>query len=126
MDRPALQRLLQRVTAREVDRVVVHRLDRLVRSVRDWTEIVTTLKRYGAALTIVAGDLHLGDLAMNDMVLNMLAKAESAEERLADLRRRRAEAADVLAETILDLWLRERRVRREAAAREPRAGSRSV
>jgi len=52
MDRPALQRLLERVAAREVDRVVVHRLDRLVRSVRDWTEIVATLKRYGTALTI--------------------------------------------------------------------------
>jgi len=49
MDRPALQRLLERVAAREVERVVVHRLDRLVRSVRDWTEIVATLKRYGTA-----------------------------------------------------------------------------
>jgi hypothetical protein len=39
----------------------------------------------------------------------------SAEERLADLRRRRAEAADVLAETLLDLWLAERRARRAAA-----------
>jgi len=54
------------------------------------------------------------------------AEIESAEERLADLRRRRAEAADVLAETLLDLWLRERRARREAAVREPREGGRSV
>ena len=42
----------------------------------------------------------------------------SAEERLADLRRRRAEAADVLAETLLDIWLRDRPARREAALRE--------
>jgi len=53
-------------------------------------------------------------------------ETESADERLADLRRRRAEAADVLAETLLDLWLRERRARREAAVREPREGGRSV
>ncbi|QQR90259.1 MAG: hypothetical protein IPJ88_00435 [Myxococcales bacterium] len=49
-----------------------------------------------------------------------------AEERLADLRRRRAEAADVLAETLLDIWLRERRARREAGLREPREGGRSA
>lgn len=85
MDRPALQRLLDRVAAREIDRVVVHRLDRLVRSVRDWTEIVATLKRYGAALTIVAGNLHLGDVAMSDMVLNMLASfAEFEREMIGD------------------------------------------
>lgn len=50
----------------------------------------------------------------------------SAEERLADLRRRRAEAADVLAETLLDIWLRDRRARREAASRESREGGRSA
>lgn len=35
--------------------------------------------------------------------------SQTAEERLADLRRRRREAADVLAETLLNLWLKERR-----------------
>ena len=50
----------------------------------------------------------------------------SAEERLADLRRRRAEAADVLAETLLDIWLRDRRARREAVESEPREGGRSA
>ena len=39
---------------------------------------------------------------------------QTAEERLAELRRRRTEAADVLAETLLDLWLAERRARRAA------------
>lgn len=34
---------------------------------------------------------------------------QTAEERLADLRRRRREAIDVLAETLLNLWLKERR-----------------
>jgi hypothetical protein len=40
-----------------------------------------------------------------------------ADERLADLRRRRAEAADVLAETLLAIWLSERRARRETAGK---------
>lgn len=43
--------------------------------------------------------------------------AISAEERLADLRRRRAEAADVLAETLLDLWIADRRASREPGAK---------
>lgn len=93
MERPALQRLLDRVAAREVERIVVHRLDRLVRSVRDWSEIVGTLKRYGTALTIVAGDLHLGDLAMNDMVLNMLASFAEFERELIGERLRDARAS---------------------------------
>jgi hypothetical protein len=48
----------------------------------------------------------------------------SPDERLADLRRRRAEAADVLAETLLDMWLRERRAQRAAASGSMRAGNR--
>jgi DNA invertase Pin-like site-specific DNA recombinase len=83
-DRPALQRLLERVARREVDRVVVHRLDRLTRSVRDWATIVGTFKRYGTHLTVVAGDLHLGDVAMSDLVLNVLATfAEFEREMIA-------------------------------------------
>ena len=34
---------------------------------------------------------------------------QTADERLADLHRRRREAIDVLAETLLNLWLKERR-----------------
>ena len=34
------------------------------------------------------------------------------DERLADLRRRRVEAADVLAETLLDVYLRGRQAKR--------------
>jgi hypothetical protein len=34
------------------------------------------------------------------------------DERLADLRRRRVEAADVLAETLLDIYLRGRQAKR--------------
>jgi hypothetical protein len=41
---------------------------------------------------------------------------ESAEERRADRERRLDEAASVLAVTLLDMWRRERRARREAAS----------
>ena len=42
---------------------------------------------------------------------------ESAEERRADRERRLDEAASILAKTLLDMWRRERRARREAASR---------
>lgn len=41
------------------------------------------------------------------------------DERLADLRRRRAEAADVLAESLLDMWLREQRAKRARRTGRP-------
>ena len=40
---------------------------------------------------------------------------ESAEERRADRERRLDEAASILAKTLLDMWRREHRERREAA-----------
>jgi DNA invertase Pin-like site-specific DNA recombinase len=92
-DRPALQRLLERVARREVDRVVVERLDRLTRSVRDWAAIVGTFKRYGTHLTVVAGDIHLGDVAMSDLVLNVLATFAEFEREMISERLRDARAA---------------------------------
>ena len=41
---------------------------------------------------------------------------ESAEERRADRERRLDEAASILARTLLDMWRREHRARREAAS----------
>jgi site-specific DNA recombinase len=80
--RPALERLLERIAAGGVDRVVVHRLDRLTRSIADWATLVGTLRRYGTQLTVVAGDIHLGDLAMSDLVLNLLATFAQFEREM--------------------------------------------
>jgi len=41
---------------------------------------------------------------------------ESAEERRADRERRLDEAASILAKTLLDMWRREHRARREVAS----------
>ena len=41
---------------------------------------------------------------------------ESAKERRADRERRLDEAASILAKTLLDMWRRERRARREATS----------
>lgn len=93
IDRPALTRLLDRIAAGAVDGVLVHRLDRLTRSVRDWANLVGTFKRRGTKLTIVSGDIHLGDLAMSDLVLNVLATFAEFERELIGERLRDARAA---------------------------------
>jgi len=90
-DRPALTRLLDQIASGGVDCVVVHRLDRLTRSVADWARLAGAFKRRGTKLVVVAGDIHLGDLAMSDLVLNVLAtfaqfEREIIGERLRDAR----------------------------------------
>jgi site-specific DNA recombinase len=90
-DRPALTRLLDQIASGGVDCVVVHRLDRLTRSVADWARLAGAFKRRATKLVVVPGDIHLGDLAMSDLVLNVLAtfaqfEREIIGERLRDAR----------------------------------------
>ena len=49
MDRPALQRLLADITAGRVDAVVVYKIDRLTRSLADFTKIVAGDPGWAAA-----------------------------------------------------------------------------
>lgn len=90
-ERPALQRLLERVRAGDVDRVVVFRLDRLTRSVLDWADLIGAFKRRGTQLSVVSGDLRLGELATSDLLLNLMAvfaeyERELIRDRLRDAR----------------------------------------
>ncbi len=67
--RPAFQRLLRDVEAGEVDRIVVHRIDRLSRSLADFVRIMETLDRHGVGLVSVTQQLDttssMGKLTMN-------------------------------------------------------------
>ena len=70
MDRPALQQLLEDITAGRVDTVVVYKIDRLTRSLTDFAKIVEILdaRASGAAIARAQpGDLEglvwAGDLA---------------------------------------------------------------
>jgi DNA invertase Pin-like site-specific DNA recombinase len=82
-DRPALQRLLALVRARKVDLVVIHRLDRLSRSVRDCAALFQELRNFGVGLVIVTA-LELGCNAHDGFILNILASfAEFEREMIA-------------------------------------------
>lgn len=50
-------------------------------------------KRRGTALTIVVGDIHLGDLAMSDLMLNVLGTFAEFEREIIGERLRDARAA---------------------------------
>ena len=53
MERPALKRLLQNVEAGEIDCVVVYKVDRLSRSLLDFSRIVETFDKHGVSFVAV-------------------------------------------------------------------------
>ena len=90
-DRPGLERLLVAITEGRLERVVVHRLDRLTRSLADWARIHETFRTHGVSLSVVQGDLNDTDDATTQFRLNALALFAEFErnmiaERLRDAR----------------------------------------
>src|SRR3954462_13505688 len=63
MHRPGLRRVLSMVQAREVEALVVAKLDRLTRSVKDLCELLELFERTGVSLISVAESLDTGSAA---------------------------------------------------------------
>jgi site-specific DNA recombinase len=84
LDRPGLQRLLADMRAGKIDRVVVHRLDRLSRRIADCTALLQELKDRKVALAIVTQpELNFG--ARQTLILNLMALfAEFEQEMIRD------------------------------------------
>jgi DNA invertase Pin-like site-specific DNA recombinase len=93
LTRPALCRLLEWVEAREVDRVVVYRLDRLTRNVLDWARLVARFREAGTELSVVTGNLDHGVFAAGDLMLNLSAAFAEFERDIIVSRLRDAHAA---------------------------------
>lgn len=89
LDRPGVQRLLDLVRRRGVDEVIVSRLDRLTRSVRDLAEIVDTFNRCNVSLVSVAEFVDTGS-ANGRMVLNLLTTVSQWEREVIAERTRDA------------------------------------
>jgi len=90
LDRPGLSRLLADIDAGKVDRVVVHRLDRLSRSIADCTSLLQQLRDRGVPVTVVVSP-ELGVSAEHTFILSILAsfaefEQEMIRERFADAR----------------------------------------
>ncbi|MEY4179926.1 MAG: hypothetical protein RLY70_3500 [Planctomycetota bacterium] len=72
LQRAGLQRLLQDVRAGAIDRVVVHRLDRLSRRLVDCATILSELQERRVPLVVVTSP-ELGTSAMQSLMANILA-----------------------------------------------------
>lgn len=88
--RPGLDRLLAAIRERRVDRVVVHRLDRLTRSAHHWAKIAALLLEHRVGLTIVADGIELEDDAFSRLQLNLGAIAAELEREMINERQRDA------------------------------------
>ena len=90
LDRPGLQRLLADVRAGKVDRVVVHRLDRLSRRLVDCTALLQEFKDRNVAMAVVTQP-EFNHGAQQTLVLNLMAlfaefEQEMIRDRLAESR----------------------------------------
>ncbi|MEL6452104.1 MAG: recombinase family protein [Pseudomonadota bacterium] len=71
LERPALQRLLQDVERKRVDQIIVYKIDRLTRSLSDFSKIVDVLDAAGASFVSVTQSFNTAT-SMGRLTLNML------------------------------------------------------
>ena len=88
MERPALQRLIQDIEAGKVDTVVVYKIDRLSRSLIDFTKLIERLEARHVSLVSVTQQFNT-TTSMGRLTLNMLLsfaqfEREVTAERIRD------------------------------------------
>lgn len=86
-----LYRLVEAVVDGRVDRVLVHRLDRLTRRAADWAAINNIFREHDVAISVVDGGIHGAADAITPFRLNALAvfaefERDMIAERLRDAR----------------------------------------
>ena len=98
MRRPGIERVIQAVRRGEVDAVIIHKLDRLTRSVADLDRFIRLLNKKGVALISVKDSIDT-KTAGGRMVLNVLAsisqwEREAIGERTAEALRYKRERGE--------------------------------
>ena len=88
MERPALQKLMEAIRARRVDRIIVYKIDRLTRSLADFAKLVEDLDAVGASFVSVTQSFNTAT-SMGRLTLNMLLsfaqfEREVTAERIRD------------------------------------------
>ena len=88
MDRPALKRLLAAVESRSVDCIVVYKVDRLSRSLLDFSRIIEILDRHSVSFVAVTQQFNttssLGRLTLNILLSFAQFEREIISERTRD------------------------------------------
>jgi DNA invertase Pin-like site-specific DNA recombinase len=81
LERPGMARLLALVRSRQIEAVLIAKLDRLTRSVRDLTDLITVCTKHGVALLSAAESLDTSS-AGGRMVVKMLATISEWEREV--------------------------------------------
>ncbi len=87
MDRPAVQRLMERIEAGEIDCVVVYKVDRLSRSLLDFARMMETFERHGIAFVSVTQQFNTAS-SMGRLILNVLLSFAQFEREMISERTR--------------------------------------
>ncbi len=114
LDRPGMSQLLELIRRRKVGVVIVSKLDRITRSVRDLGELVDLFQRSGVAFASVAESIDSGTAA-GRLVLNVMGSVAQWE---------REAIGERTAEVLADMRARGRAVSRHAPFGYRRAGDR--
>lgn len=84
IDRPGMDRMLRMVDSRSVDVVIIAKLDRLTRSVKDLAELLERFQKRNVSLVSVAESLDTGSAA-GRLVLNiMMAVSQWEREAIGE------------------------------------------
>tara|TARA_B100001778_G_scaffold334843_1_gene348257 strand:- start:3614 stop:5140 length:1527 start_codon:yes stop_codon:yes gene_type:complete len=88
LKRPALERLLEDIKAKKIDIVVVYKIDRLTRSLMDFSKLVEVFDEYGVTFVSVTQSFNT-TTSMGRLTLNMLLsfaqfEREVTSERIRD------------------------------------------
>ena len=81
MDRPALQRLMADIEAGKVDSIVVYKVDRLSRSLIDFSKIMDVLERHKVAFVSVTQQFNTST-SMGRLMLNVLLSFAQFEREM--------------------------------------------
>jgi site-specific DNA recombinase len=93
LDRPALRRLIRAISSGLVDQVVVHRFDRLTRSLRDWVVLRELFDEAGVELTSVASGHDGRGSVLTGFINNVLASFGEFEREIIGERLRESRGA---------------------------------
>ncbi|WP_093973331.1 recombinase family protein [Boseongicola aestuarii] len=88
LERPALQRLMEAVDAKQVDQIVVYKIDRLTRSLSDFAKLVDRLDQAEASFVSVTQSFNtatsMGRLTLNVLLSFAQFEREVTAERIRD------------------------------------------
>lgn len=87
LDRPGLQNLLRRVEEGRVEAIVVYKLDRFTRSIRDFGRLADVLEKHRVALVSVTQSIDTGT-SMGRLMMHVLLSFAAFERELASERTR--------------------------------------